>query len=139
GDSKDRPAPAHSHEGWSLGKPDMVFEMPEEFAVPATGVLPYKNWVIDPKFTEDKWVRLAECRPGAPGVVHHIVVYIQGGQLGLRGASGLALSVLVGWAPGDLGLVCPPDTALRIPKGARLRMEMHYTPNGTAVKDRSAF
>jgi hypothetical protein len=48
------------------------------------------------------------------------------------------MSVLVGWAPGDLGLVCPPDTALRIPKGARLRLEMHYTPNGTAVKDRSS-
>src|SRR5581483_12501386 len=36
-----------------------------------------------------------------------------------------------------LGLVCPPDTALRIPKGAKLRLEMHYTPNGTATKDRS--
>ncbi len=48
------------------------------------------------------------------------------------------MSVLVGWAPGDLGLKCPPDTALRVPKGARLRLEMHYTPNGTAVKDRSA-
>src|SRR5207253_788955 len=34
--------------------------------------------------------------------------------------------------------VCPPDTALRLPKGSRLRFEMHYTPNGTAVKDRSS-
>src|SRR5262249_21624098 len=47
------------------------------------------------------------------------------------------LSTLVGWAPGDLGLICPPDTALRIPKGAKLRFEMHYTPNGTKTKDRS--
>jgi hypothetical protein len=37
-----------------------------------------------------------------------------------------------------LGLVCPPDTALRVPKGAKLRLEMHYTPNGTAQKDRSS-
>jgi hypothetical protein len=48
------------------------------------------------------------------------------------------MSILVGWAPGDLGLVCPPDTAMRVPKGASLRFEMHYTPNGTKVKDRSA-
>jgi hypothetical protein len=48
------------------------------------------------------------------------------------------LAILVGWAPGDLGLVCPPETALRIPKGARLRLEMHYTPNGKKTKDRSS-
>jgi hypothetical protein len=46
--------------------------------------------------------------------------------------------VLVGWAPGDLGLVCPPDMALRLPKGCKLLFEMHYTPNGKAVKDRSS-
>ena len=49
-----------------------------------------------------------------------------------------ACRILVGWAPGDLGLVCPPDTALRVPKGSSLRLKMHYTPNGTPVKDRSA-
>jgi thiol-disulfide isomerase/thioredoxin len=138
GEAIDLPKPVAWPEGWVHGKPDVVFEMPEEFEVPATGVVPYKNWIIDTKFTEDRWVRMAECRPGAAGVVHHVVVYIlKEGQRGALGPDGM-LSVLVGWAPGDLGLDCPPDTALRLPKGARLRMEMHYTPNGTAVKDRSA-
>ncbi len=141
GDDKDLPKPVAWPEGWTMGKPDQVFEMPEAFDVPATGVVPYKNWVIDTKFTEDRWVQTAECRPEAPGVVHHIVAYIvkkDGGRRGNPlGADG-SMSVLVGWAPGDLGLRCPPDTALRVPKGARLRLEMHYTPNGTAVKDRSA-
>jgi hypothetical protein len=58
------------------------------------------------------------------------------GQRGPTSADGIA--ILVGWAPGDLGLVCPPDTALRVPKGAKLRFEMHYTPNGKVVKDRSS-
>jgi acetyl esterase/lipase/peroxiredoxin len=142
GDDKDLPKPVAWPEGWAMGKPDVIFEMPEAFDVPATGVVPYKNWVIDTKFTEDRWVQAAECRPGAPGVVHHIVAYIQkevgrGGGRNPLGADG-SMSVLVGWAPGDLGLRCPPDTALRVPKGAKLRLEMHYTPNGTAVKDRSA-
>src|SRR5262249_19109699 len=133
GDDKDLPKPMAWPEGWSMGKPDVVFEMPESFEVPATGVVPYKNWVIDTKFTEDRWVQAAECRPGAPGVVHHIVAYIlkDGGGRGGRnplGADG-SMSVLVGWAPGDLALKCPPDTALRVPKGAKLRLEMHYTPN----------
>jgi mono/diheme cytochrome c family protein/peroxiredoxin len=143
GDDKDMPKPAAWPEGWTIGKPDVVFEMPDTFDVPATGVVPYKNWVIDTKFTEDRWVQAAECRPGSPGVVHHIVAYIQkesrggGGGRNPLGADG-SMSVLVGWAPGDLGLKCPPDTALRVPKGAKLRLEMHYTPNGTAVKDRSS-
>jgi hypothetical protein len=138
GDNKDLPKPVAWAKGWALGKPDLVYPMPETFAVPATGVLPYKHCIIDTKFTEDKWITTAECQPGSPGVVHHIVAYIlrEGGRRSRTPGGGM--SVLVGWAPGDLGLVCPPDTALRIPKGSRLRLEMHYTPNGTAVKDRSS-
>jgi mono/diheme cytochrome c family protein len=134
GDDKDLPKPIEWPTGWKLGKPDMVFQMPEEFEVPATGTLPYKNWIIDTKFTEDRWVQTAEARPGASSVVHHVVVYIlKPGETRTR-----SFNVLVGWAPGDLGLVCPPDTALRLPKGCRLRFEMHYTPTGKATKDRSS-
>jgi hypothetical protein len=137
GDDRDLPKPVAWTKGWSLGKPDLVLSMPEEFEVPATGTVPYKNWIIDPGFKEDRWVQIAEARPGAPGVVHHVVVYILRNGRSVRGPA-LSLSVLVGWAPGDLGLVCPPDTALRVPAGSKLRFEMHYTPNGTAVKDRSS-
>jgi thiol-disulfide isomerase/thioredoxin len=138
GDARDLPKPVPWVKGWTHGAPDLVLEMPEAYDVPATGVVPYQNWIIDPKFTEDKWVQVAECRPGAAAVVHHIVAYImKEGQRGPVSADG-AWSILVGWAPGDLGLVLPPGTALRLPKGARLRLEMHYTPNGTPLKDRSA-
>jgi mono/diheme cytochrome c family protein len=137
GDVKDLPKPITWSDGWKLGKPDLVLSMPKEFAVPAEGSLPYQYYVIDPGFEEDRWVQLAEARPGAPSVVHHIVVYIlKPGQERIFTPDG-GISILVGWAPGDLGLVCPPDTALRIPKGAKLRFELHYTPNGKAVKDRS--
>ena len=138
GDDRDLPKPVAWAKGWVHGQPDLVFTMPEEFEVPATGVLPYKNWIIDTKFTEDKWVTVAEARPGAPAVVHHVVAYIlRDGSNNPVSADG-NLGILVGWAPGDLGLVCPPDTALRLPKGCRLRLEMHYTPNGKKTKDRSS-
>jgi peroxiredoxin/mono/diheme cytochrome c family protein len=138
GDDKDLPAAVERPKGWVHGEPDAVFTMPEEFEVPAGGVLNYQNWIVDTKFTEDKWVTLAEAKPGNAAVVHHIVAYIQReGQKGPIGPDG-SLSVLVGWAPGDLGVVCPPDAALRIPKGSQLRLEIHYTPNGKATKDRSS-
>jgi peroxiredoxin len=138
GADKDLPKPVEWPEGWAHGKPDLVLTMPEEYEVQAEGVLPYQNWVIDTNFTEDKWVQIAEARPGSPSVVHHVVAYIlREGQRGPIAADG-SISILVGWAPGDLGLVLPPDTALRVPKGAKLRLEMHYTPNGTKTKDRSS-
>jgi hypothetical protein len=138
GDEKDMPKPVEWPTGWAHGKPDLVLSMPEEFEVPAAGVLPYKNWIIETNFDEDKWVTAAEARPGNPAVVHHIVGYIQApGQRGPIGADG-ALKILVGWAPGDLGMVLPPDTAMRVPKGAKIRLEMHYTPTGRVVKDRSS-
>ncbi len=45
GDKKDLPAPRHFADGWVIGKPDVIFEMPEEFKVPAKGVVPYTYFV----------------------------------------------------------------------------------------------
>lgn len=138
GNDKDMPKPIDWPKGWVHGKPDLVLQMPEEYEIKADGVLPYQNWIIDPDFKEDRWVKIAEARPGTPAVVHHIVAYIQkGGSNNPVGADG-SLAILVGWAPGDLGLVTPPDTALRLPKGCKLRLEMHYTPIGKVMKDRSS-
>jgi peroxiredoxin len=138
GDTKDAPKPRDFVEGWRHGKPDMIIRMPEEFEVPADGSLPYKHWTIDPGFKEDKWVKIAEGMPSAPPVVHHLVVYIlKPGEKEPWSANG-NIAILAGWAPGDLGTVCPPDTAMRLPAGCKFQFEMHYTPNGTKMKDRSA-
>ncbi len=138
GDDKDLPKPIAWVKGWKNGKPDLILEMPEAFEVPADGVLPYKHYTIDPGFKEDVWVQKGEARPGVAGVVHHVVVYIlKPGQTQPFDKEG-NMSILVGWAPGDLGLNCPPETGLRIPKGSKLLFELHYTPNGKAVKDRSS-
>jgi mono/diheme cytochrome c family protein len=140
GDDRDMPKAIDWVKGWRMGKPDQVLEMPREFEVPADGVLSYKHFTIDPGFKEDVWVEKAEARPGpgAAGVVHHVVVYIlKPGQDQPFDNKG-NMNILVGWAPGDLGLICPPDTGLRIPKGSKLMFELHYTPNGKAVKDRSS-
>lgn len=137
GDDKDMPKPIDWVQGWSMGKPDLVLQMPKAFEVPADGVLSYKHFTIDPGFQQDMWVEKAEARPGAASVVHHLVVYIlKPGQERPFDNEG-NMNILVGWAPGDLALSCPPDTGLLVPKGSKLMFELHYTPNGTAVKDRS--
>ncbi len=42
GDAKDLPPTPVYPEGWAIGKPDLVFEMQEEYTVPAEGVIEYQ-------------------------------------------------------------------------------------------------
>ena len=137
GDDKDLPPPLTFTKGWKIGEPDKVLAMAEEFKVPATGVLDYQRFVVDPGFKDDVWVQSAECRPGNREVVHHILVYIlEPGRRDPYDRDGTA-STLVGWAPGDMPAIYPPETARKIPARSTLLFEVHYTPNGTAQTDRS--
>jgi peroxiredoxin len=137
GDDTDKPPPVKFLKGWKIGKPDAVFRMADEFKVPATGVLSYKRFTVDPGFKEDVWVQAAESRPGNRAVVHHILVYILAPGKLLYAVDGTA-STLVGWAPGDMPALLPEGTAKRIPAGSKLVFEVHYTPNGTEQTDRSS-
>ncbi len=137
GDDKDLPPKREWVEGWKIGQPDAVYKMEEEFRVPATGVLPYKKFTVDPGLKEDRWVQLAEARPGNRAVVHHILVYVQEPNKPLYNLDG-GTTVLVGWAPGDMPGRFPEGTAKRIPAGSKLVFEVHYTPNGKEQTDRSS-
>jgi peroxiredoxin len=142
GDRKDLPAPREFPADWAIGKPDVVFSMPNEFKVPVQaprGGVPYQMFVVDTNFAEDRWVQAAEARPGNRAVVHHILVYVrQRGQMRQRTEDGIGYGMLAAYAPGDMPLHLEPGEAKRIPKGSVLVFQMHYTPNGTAQADRSS-
>src|ERR1700676_1918247 len=46
GDPKDMPAPRHFVEGWTIPKPDVIFQLPKPFPVPAAGVMEYQYVII---------------------------------------------------------------------------------------------
>jgi peroxiredoxin/mono/diheme cytochrome c family protein len=140
GDDKDLPPPRQFVKGWRIGEPDVVFTMPEEFAVPAEtpkGGVPYQHFSVKTNFAEDRWVVRAEAKEGATEVVHHIVVFIVPPGLKFIPKAGNA-PVLCGTAPGDMPLILPPGMAKKVPAGSELVFQMHYTPNGRAQKDRSS-
>lgn len=140
GDPTQSPTPRTFADGWLIGKPDAVFEFSEPVKVKATGTMPYQNVLVDTDLDQDHWVQAIEVRPGNPEVVHHVLVFVQesgqtestredgaderGGYWGI-------------YVPGNSTLVYPDGYAKRIPKGAQLRFQMHYTPNGTATEDRT--
>jgi peroxiredoxin len=71
------PAPKFP-EGWLLERtPEKIVYMSDApVDVKAEGVEPYRYYVADPGFKEDKWIKSAECMPGNPSVVHHIIVFV---------------------------------------------------------------
>jgi peroxiredoxin len=137
GDPAELPEPLAYHEGWYLPEgPDEIFYMTEEpVTVQAEGTEPYRYFTVDPGFTEDKWVTLAEAMPGNPAVVHHIIAFVRPPNAEPRdhGESGL----LVGFAPGTRPQPMKPGWARRVPAGSKLVFQMHYTPIGSEQTDRS--
>lgn len=77
GNPSDLPAPKEFTEGWTIGEPDQIIYATEEpVDVAAEGVIDYYHFVVDPGWTEDKWIMAAEARPGNLETVHHILVFV---------------------------------------------------------------
>lgn len=140
GDPKDLPPPVEFPEGWLIPKPDEVIYMAKEgFDVPAEGTVEYKSFVVDPNWTEDKWIAAMECRPGNPAVVHHIIIYVIPPNVAPTGRAGrLQTNWLGAFAPGLRPQTLDEGMARFVQKGSKLRFEIHYTPNGTSQKDLSS-
>ncbi len=161
GDLKDAPpAPAYP-EGWSIGTPDAIFQMQEEYRIPAEGTIAYEYFYIPTNFTEPKWIQAIEIRPGNRAVVHHVLVNYRvrpdqqrvptlrfNQELQKPGPEptgsrppnrpGNVPQRLIGtYAPGTNPQVFQPGTALRLEPGGVLELQMHYTANGEAATDRT--
>jgi mono/diheme cytochrome c family protein len=137
GDDKDLPPTPQFAEGWTIGTPDAVFEMDEEFIIPAEGAIPYKYFKAPTGLTEDKWIQAIEIHPGARAQVHHVIAFTQpagsvpkpGGELGPTNIGGVT--------PNKPGLVFEPGVARLLRGNSDIVMQIHYTANGKEGKDRT--
>jgi mono/diheme cytochrome c family protein len=185
GDARDLPATPQFAEGWTIGKPDVVIEMPEEFTLAGSGPDEYQYFDAPTNFTEDKYVQMAEARPGNRRVVHHVIAFVvrpgspnmtkipkeqrdkmlemslknspfyRDGYLirlkpdqpvyndanefppNMRGDANIG-DFLTGYAPGSIPSVWNPGVAKKIPAGATIRFQIHYSKvAGSEQKDRS--
>src|SRR5262249_39985686 len=135
GAAQDLPEARHFAEGWKIGQPDAVYYMSHEpYKTAASGLIDYQYYMVDPGFTEDRWVSAMECRPGNRAVVHHIGV-----TLHKRGSSWgeVGRGVIIGWAPGRTPTRFPNGGAMKIPADTVFKFQMHYTANGQEEIDRS--
>ncbi len=136
GDPADAPAARDFSSGWLIGKPDAVYQFSKPVAVKATGVMSYQNIVVDTDLTEDKWVQAIEIQPGVREVVHHVLVFVMkdGERRGDDDEEGRG-GFWAAYVPGNSYRIFGEGYGKRLPQGAKLRFQMHYTPNGKAVED----
>jgi peroxiredoxin/mono/diheme cytochrome c family protein len=139
GDPADLPAPRQYVTGWTLPQePELVLTVQEEpYIIPADGVVEYQYFVVDPKFTEDKWVKASQVIPGSAPVVHHVLVFVQ--KPGQRGEpfDENGLGFLAAYVPGYRATPFPDGMAKFVPAGSKLIFQMHYTPVGKEMADQS--
>lgn len=152
GDRKDAPVPLAFVEGWNIGTPDRIVEMPQPYEVPAKGTIEYTYFVLPLNLKEKAWVEAAEVRPGARSVVHHVIAYVRPpGSKWLRdvppgvphvpkkgvGEGSGAMELLVGYAPGLQPTAYAPGTAKLLEPGSDLVFQMHYTADEKSTPDQT--
>ncbi len=159
GNPDEAPPAVHWAEGWNIGEPDLTLAMPKPTPIPAEGDIPYMYVIIPTHFTDDRWVRMVEIRPGNRSVVHHAVAYVRppddpwlrGAPVGVpfssddltdeklkRDARWTTSDILLVYAPGSSPDQWPQGYAKLIPAGSDIVLQMHYTTRGHATEDRSS-
>jgi hypothetical protein len=133
-------------DGWSIGKPDYVFTMQKPFSVPADGTVPYVYITIPTNLKEDIWIKAVELKPTDRRVVHHIISTLVEGngtapdpdpKLTRDPARKEIGGGLGGLVPGRLYGQFDEGVARKIPAGADIVLQMHYTTIGQPVTDRT--
>ncbi len=138
GSINDLPVKREFVDGWALGEPDLVLTMPEPITVQPTGVVDYQYVTVDPSFTDGKWIRASEIRPGVRSGVHHIIVFINppGGDPILE-ERGVGFETVGGYVPGSPPMELTDGVARYVPPGSTFVFQIHYTPDGAEQQDQS--
>jgi hypothetical protein len=142
GDLTRAPAAPVFPSTWQLGEPDAIAQLAEPVDVPADGPDQYRCITLPLVLDRDRYVRAFEFSSAGSAGIHHGLFFVDGrrsrgpdtnwecfGTPGFIPTAGLG-----GWTPGMGAVSMPPETAVHIPKGARLVMQLHLHPDGKPEK-----
>ena len=149
GNEAELPEVPEFAEGWSIGEPDLVFTMLEPFRVPADGTVPYSYVTVPTNLPEDTWISAHEFRPGDRRVIHHVISEVLDDD-GVPATAEVKLerdrertrargARVGGYVPNRLGTVYEDGVAVKLPAGADIEAQMHYTTIGEPVLDQSSW
>jgi hypothetical protein len=130
GNPADAPKPREFSDlnAWQIGKPDLIVTMPEAYLVKPQAPDAWPNFDLDPKLTEDRYIKAVEVKPepNSHVVVHHAVTtMVPADDPGT--ARGEFLNE---YALGKNGDVFDEGTGRLIKAGSKIRMNVHFHSNG---------
>jgi hypothetical protein len=114
----------------------MVLTLSKPFDIKATGYMPYQFDVVETELTEDKWVTAYEILPSERDVVHHVIVKVHEKGSAARDAGEGAGGYWAVYVPGNGSQKYNQGFARLLPAGSKVSFQIHYTPSGTAKKER---
>jgi hypothetical protein len=142
----------------SLSKPparppeqgDLTLQLPP-FQIPKRGEIPYQYLILQPPSTAARWITRASFQSADRRAVHHVVVYVRapdsrwlqgqprGRWFALPPEEGFTTAgILAVFTPGAGAMELPNGMAKKLPAGAEIVVQVHYTPYGKASTDRAA-
>jgi Ca2+-binding EF-hand superfamily protein/thiol-disulfide isomerase/thioredoxin len=136
GNVADAPAKRSYPAEWSIGTPDLIIPLSRAYDIKADGFMPYAFDVVDTDIPEDKWVAAYEILPSERDVVHHVIVQVHEKGADARDREEGAGGYWAIYVPGNGANIYPQGFARKIPAGARVSFQIHYTPSGKAKKER---
>jgi len=142
--SKAPPAPLYDNLGY-IKNPQILINTPNYTL--QSNVDEYRCFPDSSRLTKDMWLTALECIPGNPEIVHHILIFRDGGtksfQLDSReagpgyvcfGGAGTNDAELIGaWVPGSQPFILPKGFGIKIPARSNIIIQVHY-PGGAKGK-----
>ncbi|MFY9610239.1 MAG: hypothetical protein WAU45_16700 [Blastocatellia bacterium] len=147
GNIKDMPAARTWKSEWAHGEPDLLVKVQQPYTLKASAKDQYVFFFFDYVFSEDTWIKGVATRPGNARAVHHANTHVvppgvkappEGFVAGDFDPTARGTIMLSGWAPGVDSVILPEGTAVRIPKGMRLGIQVHYAPSDQERVDQSS-
>jgi tetratricopeptide (TPR) repeat protein/mono/diheme cytochrome c family protein len=141
GDAADKPPLPKWPDGWQLGRPDLVIQMPDAYQLQATGSDVFRNFVVPVPLTANRYVRAIEFRPGNPRSLHHASVGVDRLRVsrkvdrgdrepGFAAMPDDQVENVYGWTPGKAPYLEPADRSWTLERGSDLVLQLHMLPTG---------
>jgi hypothetical protein len=138
GNDVDLPHRPRFVDGWTIGEPDVVVTMTESYHIPASGTIPYQYIRIPVDFSEDRWLKAIEIKPGSRAHVHHVIAYTQPKGANIQAENPLGRTNIGGTTPNKPGVVFGDGIARLLRANSEIVLQMHYTTNGVEADDRTS-
>ena len=133
-------------DGWRLGQPDLIIELPQTYTLAADGKDVYRNFVIPIPVSSRRYVKAVELLPGNAKAVHHAFMLIdptrdsrrrdeQDPEPGFPGlhtppSAQTPAGHFLSWQPGKMPTTNPDELAWKLEKDTDLILQMHLRPTG---------